>query len=55
MVQPESVIQPAKVKLQIWDTAGGEQFRSIASIYYKGAAAVCLCYDVTDEATFDSL
>jgi len=43
------------VKLQIWDTAGGEQFRSLAPIYYKGAHAVCLVYDSTNGDTFESL
>ena len=49
------MLSSVKVKLQIWDTAGAEQFRSIASIYYKGAAAVCCCYDTTEEKTFDDL
>ena len=43
------------VKLQIWDTAGGEQFRSLTPIYYKGANAVCLVYDSTSSESFDSL
>lgn len=54
-VQPQGVMQPAKVKLQIWDTAGGEQFRSLTPIYYKDASAVCLCYDSTSEESFESL
>ena len=41
--------------MQIWDTAGGEQFRSLAPIYYKGASAVCLVYDSTNIDTFESL
>ena len=44
-----------EVKLQIWDTAGGEQFRSLAPIYYKGANAVCLVYDSTNAESFESL
>ena len=43
------------MKLQIWDTAGGEQFRSLTHIYYKDASAVCLCYDSTSEESYDSL
>ena len=54
-VSPQGVMQPIKVKLQIWDTAGGEQFRSLAHIYYKDASAVCLCYDSTSEESYDSL
>ena len=54
-IQPPSVMTPLSVKLQIWDTAGGEQFRSLAHIYYKDASAVCLCYDSTSEESYDSL
>ena len=54
-LQPQGVIKPVKAKLQIWDTAGGEQFRSLAPIYYKGADAVCLVYDSTNQDTFESL
>lgn len=35
------------VRLQIWDTAGQERFRSMSRLYYRGAQAVLLCYDVS--------
>jgi len=41
-----------KVKLQIWDTAGQESFRTIISAYYKSADAIILVYDLTEPATF---
>lgn len=37
-----------KVKLNIWDTAGLEQFHSLAPFYFRGAAAAIVCYDVMD-------
>ena len=40
------------VRLQMWDTAGQERFRSITKLYYRGANAALLCYDVTDEKSF---
>lgn len=40
------------VRLQIWDTAGQERFRSISRLYYRGASACLLCYDITDENSF---
>ena len=40
------------VKLQIWDTAGQESFRSITRIFYRGAHCVFLTYDVTWDDTF---
>ncbi|KAF8753481.1 Ras protein [Rhizoctonia solani] len=38
------------VKLQCWDTAGTESFRSITRSYYRGAAGALLVYDVTSRA-----
>ncbi|GAB7364542.1 hypothetical protein MBLNU230_g5349t1 [Neophaeotheca triangularis] len=43
------------LRLQIWDTAGQERFRSISRLYYRGANAVVLCYDVTDRRSFEAL
>ena len=43
------------VKLQLWDTAGQESFRSITSSYYRGAHCALLVYDVTRRSTFDYL
>lgn len=36
-----------RVKMQVWDTAGAERFRSITRSYYRGARAVLLCYDLS--------
>ncbi|OAX79817.1 hypothetical protein ACJ72_05863 [Emergomyces africanus] len=43
------------VRLQIWDTAGQERFRSISRLYYRGANAGLLCYDITDENSFQEM
>ena len=43
------------VKLQIWDTAGQESFRSITRSYYRGAAGALLMYDITRRDTFQHL
>lgn len=40
------------VKLQCWDTAGTESFRSITRSYYRGAAGCLLVYDVTSHRSF---
>jgi Ras-related protein Rab-4B len=36
-----------RIKLQIWDTAGQEKFRSVTRSYYRGAAGAIVLYDVT--------
>jgi small GTP-binding protein len=43
------------LKLQIWDTAGSEAFRSIARAFYKNAAVVIIVYDVGDISTFENV
>ncbi|PWY75431.1 P-loop containing nucleoside triphosphate hydrolase protein [Aspergillus heteromorphus CBS 117.55] len=43
------------VRLQIWDTAGQERFRSISRLYYRGANACLLCYDITSEQSFQEM
>ena len=42
-------------KLQIWDTAGQERYRSITSSYYKGSHGCFIVYDITNEASFQSI
>jgi Ras-related protein Rab-2A len=48
-------IQNHEVKLQIWDTAGQESFRSITRSYYRGACGALLVFDVTNRSSFQSL
>mmetsp|Transcript_7968 Transcript_7968/g.15575 ORF Transcript_7968/g.15575 Transcript_7968/m.15575 type:complete len:133 (+) Transcript_7968:57-455(+) len=40
------------VKFEIWDTAGQERYRSLAPMYYRGAAAALVVYDITDSDSF---
>ncbi|RWS28294.1 ras-related protein Rab-39B-like protein [Leptotrombidium deliense] len=44
-----------KVKLQLWDTAGQEKFRSITRSYYRNSVGALLLYDVSKRASFDHL
>ncbi|CAA2987270.1 ras-related protein RHN1-like isoform X2 [Olea europaea var. sylvestris] len=42
----------ATVKFDIWDTAGQERYHSLAPMYYRGAAAAIVVYDITSMDTF---
>ncbi|KAH6830610.1 Ras-related small GTP-binding family protein [Perilla frutescens var. hirtella] len=46
-------VNDATVKFEIWDTAGQERYHSLAPMYYRGAAAAIIVYDVTNQASFD--
>jgi len=48
-------IDNKQIKLQIWDTAGQESFRSITRSYYREAAVALLVFDVTRRDTFNHL
>ncbi|RLW02908.1 hypothetical protein DV515_00006784 [Chloebia gouldiae] len=40
------------VTLGIWDTAGSERYEAMSRIYYRGARAAVVCYDLTDSGSF---
>lgn len=42
----------ATVKFDIWDTAGQERYHSLAPMYYRGAAAAVVVYDISSVDTF---
>ena len=42
-------------RIQIWDTAGQENFRSITRAYYKNSACALIVYDISRRASFDSI
>jgi len=41
------------IKLQIWDTAGQEHFKSIIRVYYRGAIGALLVYDISNRDSFN--
>ena len=43
------------LKVEIWDTAGQEQYRSLTKIFYKDATAAILVYDITRKKSFDEI
>jgi small GTP-binding protein len=46
---------PRRIEFKIWDTAGQEKYASLAPMYYRGAAASILVYDITNRASFQVL
>ena len=49
------VIDQKQVKVQVWDTAGQEQFRAVVSHYYRGAAGALVVYSITDRKSFEDV
>ena len=43
------------LKIEIWDTAGQERYKSITSVYYKGAKGALIVYDITSRKSFDNV
>ncbi|CAF1415074.1 unnamed protein product [Adineta ricciae] len=45
-------VEKARINLQIWDTAGQRNFRTLGRSYYSSTKAFILVYDVTNKETF---
>ena len=43
------------IKVQLWDTAGQDKYRTIAKNYFKGSHGILLLYDVTSQTSFDNI
>lgn len=48
-------INSTVIKLQLWDTAGQEQFRSLPRRYYSNADGILLLFDLTNERSFENI
>lgn len=44
-----------RIRLELWDTAGMERYRTIYNSYYHSAHGVMCVYDLTDERSFENL
>ena len=47
--------QRGPVLLQIWDTAGQEQFHSLAPLYYRSAVLAIIIFDLTSIESYNSV
>ena len=48
-------VDQREFKLQLWDTSGQANYRSLTRAYYKNSACAIIVYDVTDENSFKSV
>ena len=48
-------VKDRSVRVQIWDTAGQEAFRSITRSYYKSSTCAFIVYDITNKSSFKSV
>ena len=48
-------INNKKYRLQIWDTAGQENYRSITRAYYKNSVCAILVYDISNRDSFEHI
>ena len=42
-------------RIQIWDTAGQENFRSITRAYYKNSVCALVVYDISNKESFNNI
>jgi Ras-related protein Rab-2A len=49
------MVEDKILKLQVWDTAGQESFRSITKIFYRGAHVVMLSFSIINGMSFENL
>ena len=52
MTQTVKCSDNSTVKFEIWDTAGQERYHSLAPMYYRGAAAAIIVYDIQSQQSY---
>ena len=54
-IEKEITINEHTVKLEVWDTVGQEEYRSLTKIFVKNSKIAILVYNVTSKSSFESL
>ena len=49
------IISDNTYRIQIWDTAGQENFRSITRSYYKNTACAIIVYEISNKKSFENI
>jgi small GTP-binding protein len=47
--------QGQTIDVQVWDTAGTEQYQSLTPVYFRSAAAALAIFDITNRVSFENL
>ena len=55
IMQKKMIINGKTYTINLWDTIGQEQYRSLTNLFMKGAKIVIFVYDITRKETFDQL
>mmetsp|Transcript_17504 Transcript_17504/g.25644 ORF Transcript_17504/g.25644 Transcript_17504/m.25644 type:complete len:207 (+) Transcript_17504:123-743(+) len=55
IMQLENAHGKRTMKFHVWDTAGQEKYHALAPMYYRGAMAAVLVYDIVSVVSFHSL
>ena len=48
-------VNDKEIKLDLWDTAGQDRYRSLAKIFYQDAKIIVFVYDITSKSSFEGL
>lgn len=54
-ISKEIKIESTTIKLQIWDTAGDEKYRSLIPMFYRDAKGAVLVYSICEKKTFQDI
>ena len=48
-------LQNSRVKLNLFDTAGEERYRTLTSSYYRKSHGICFVFSVTDKKSLENV
>ena len=54
-ISKEIIINEKKIRLDVWDTAGQEQYKALSKLFVKNSKIMILVYDITNKESFDEL
>jgi Ras-related protein Rab-22 len=53
--EPTMIMDRQKITFHVWDTAGQEKYHALASMYYRGASAAVVVFDISRPSSFFTL